>query len=136
MRQLYYLLIPLLLFSCTRTHYLYTVDKPTALYQNEDTTHIIGYIPPGKQLIAHKKGKRYTSVTFGNKEGYIVTQSFPTEVTYAEKELRYLHFNSDSTYTYIKSSSSGSAGGTVYVKGYYRKDGTYVKPHTRKAPKT
>lgn len=23
---------------------------------------------------------------------------------------------------------------TVHVKGYYRKDGTYVRPHTRKAP--
>lgn len=27
-----------------------------------------------------------------------------------------------------------STGGTVQVKGYYRKDGTYVKPHTRRAP--
>jgi len=32
------------------------------------------------------------------------------------------------------SSSSKSTGGTVYVKGYYRKDGTYVKSHTRRAP--
>jgi hypothetical protein len=33
--------------------------------------------------------------------------------------------------------SSTSAGQTdrVYVKGYYRKDGTYVQPHTRSAPK-
>lgn len=23
---------------------------------------------------------------------------------------------------------------SVYVKGYYRKDGTYVRPHTRTAP--
>jgi len=34
-----------------------------------------------------------------------------------------------------KSSSSSSSGGTVYVKGYNRKDGTYVSPHTRSAPK-
>lgn len=25
-------------------------------------------------------------------------------------------------------------GGDVYVDGYFRKDGTYVKPYTRKAP--
>ena len=31
--------------------------------------------------------------------------------------------------------SPSSSGGTVSVRGYYRKDGTYVKPHTRKAPK-
>jgi hypothetical protein len=27
-----------------------------------------------------------------------------------------------------------SSGGTVQVKGYYRKNGTYVQPHTRSAP--
>jgi endonuclease YncB( thermonuclease family) len=27
------------------------------------------------------------------------------------------------------------SGGTVHVKGYYRKDGTHVKPHTRRAPR-
>lgn len=30
---------------------------------------------------------------------------------------------------------STSSGGTVNVKGYYRKDGTYVQPHTRRAPR-
>lgn len=29
---------------------------------------------------------------------------------------------------------SDSYAGTVRVKGYYRKDGTYVQPHTRTAP--
>jgi endonuclease YncB( thermonuclease family) len=33
------------------------------------------------------------------------------------------------------SSGSSSAGKEVHVKGYYRKDGTYVRPHTRSAPK-
>lgn len=28
-----------------------------------------------------------------------------------------------------------SSGGSVRVKGYYRKDGTYVRPHSRKAPR-
>jgi hypothetical protein len=30
--------------------------------------------------------------------------------------------------------SSGSSGGSVHVRGYYRKDGTYVRPHTRRSP--
>ncbi|MBR6730056.1 MAG: hypothetical protein IKL90_01765 [Alphaproteobacteria bacterium] len=30
--------------------------------------------------------------------------------------------------------SSFVQAGTVRVKGYYRKDGTYVQPHTRTAP--
>jgi hypothetical protein len=31
-------------------------------------------------------------------------------------------------------SSSRTPGTDVHVKGYYRKDGTYVRPHTRSAP--
>lgn len=33
------------------------------------------------------------------------------------------------------SSDSYSGGGTVHVRGYYRKDGTYVRPHTRRSPR-
>jgi hypothetical protein len=37
--------------------------------------------------------------------------------------------------TYARPAPSGSSGGgTVYVRGYTRKDGTYVRPHTRSAP--
>src|SRR5947207_571971 len=32
------------------------------------------------------------------------------------------------------SRSSGSGGGVVHVRGYTRKDGTYVAPHDRTAP--
>lgn len=34
----------------------------------------------------------------------------------------------------IPSTYSGSGGGEVNVKGYHRKDGTYVRPHTRSSP--
>jgi hypothetical protein len=37
--------------------------------------------------------------------------------------------------TSSRSSYSGGGGGTVYVRGYYRKDGTYVRSHTRRAPR-
>lgn len=33
------------------------------------------------------------------------------------------------------SSGTTSSGGRVYVRGYYRKDGTYVQAHTRSRPK-
>ena len=33
------------------------------------------------------------------------------------------------------SSYSGSGSGTVQVGGYYRKNGTYVQPHTRRSPR-
>jgi hypothetical protein len=33
-----------------------------------------------------------------------------------------------------RSRPASSGGGSVYVRGYQRKDGTYVRPHTRSAP--
>lgn len=41
-------------------------------------------------------------------------------------------------YCYLHSTRpepSYSGGGTVNVRGFYRKDGTYVRPHSRRAPR-
>jgi hypothetical protein len=35
--------------------------------------------------------------------------------------------------TLTHSDDSGPSDGSVHVRGYYRKDGTYVAPHTRSA---
>lgn len=35
----------------------------------------------------------------------------------------------------VTTTAPSSSGGPVHVKGYYRKDGTYVRPHTRKSPR-
>jgi hypothetical protein len=37
---------------------------------------------------------------------------------------------------YARSSNSKSGGGSVYVRGYTRKDGTYVQSHTRSSPRS
>jgi hypothetical protein len=42
---------------------------------------------------------------------------------------------SDYTYARPSSSVSSGGGGAVYVRGYTRKDGTYVRPHTRSSPR-
>jgi hypothetical protein len=42
--------------------------------------------------------------------------------------------NAPSTDDTPSTDSSGSSGGTVHVRGYYRKDGTYVQPYTRRSP--
>ncbi|AZB22725.1 hypothetical protein EG338_12030 [Kaistella haifensis] len=36
---------------------------------------------------------------------------------------------------YIEPNNVENSGGPVYVRGYYRKDGTYVRSHTRRAPR-
>lgn len=46
--------------------------------------------------------------------------------------------DSDGTGVTVQGSSvprPTNSGGTVNVRGYYRKDGTYVRPHTRSAPR-
>ena len=43
---------------------------------------------------------------------------------------------SPSTTSSPSTSPTSTAGKDVQVRGYYRKDGTYVKPHTRSAPGT
>jgi len=51
----------------------------------------------------------------------------PTQPTYVPSPSTYVSSGS--------SSSSRSSGGNVYVRGYTRKDGTYVAPHTRSSPR-
>lgn len=41
----------------------------------------------------------------------------------------------DGDYGYVEPTPDPGAGGTVHVRGYTRKDGTYVAPHTRHAPR-
>jgi hypothetical protein len=43
--------------------------------------------------------------------------------------------SSPPTYSGASESSAGSGGGTANVRGYYRKNGTYVQPHTRRSPR-
>ena len=57
--------------------------------------------------------------------------------TYASNNSTSRYYDGSSTYD---SRSGGSSdydiftGGSVPVRGYYKKDGTYVRPHTRTAP--
>ena|SRR5687767_13513050 len=145
----------LLLFLCAvfascSNYYLCIVDNPTTLYKQKDTATTILIIEPGKQIITARSYKNFEQTQFGSYEGYILKTRFRVENKYSSKDIKYLTFHNDSIYIYsnpsntaktLKSSSSSSnsssssSGGTVYVKGYYRKDGTYVRPHTRSAPK-
>ena len=56
-----------------------------------------------------------------------------------EKEEAAQHHETNASFVAGTSGGSGQnrsarAGGSVYVHGYQRKDGTYVQPHTRAAP--
>ena len=77
--------------------------------------------------LAKLSKKGFNELTFNELYGY-THPSVPIE-KYAKPN--YIYSPSGSTST----KSSQSTGGTVSVKGYTRKDGTYVRPHTRSAPR-
>lgn len=151
----------LMLSSCTTNYYLTVSDTDTPVYNTLNGIDQQTSIEAGKAFI-YLDGKKNTSVTYGSASGFssqLVSWKRLKKLT--KKQVDHLTFTPGYGYIYdgipvalyqygrlIKntpssgSSSSGSttrsstsSGGTVHVKGYTRKDGTYVSPHTRSAPR-
>ena len=118
--------------SCSAVYYVGQTSSPTNIYSSFDTTSSLTYtVPMGTKILVKKKYKKYYYVVYDTYEGYSLNTEF----------LNYHRFNSNidgDLYGYStnksKSSNSSSLGGTVNVKGYYRKNGTYVQSHTRSSP--
>ncbi len=144
MKKLLFLLLAtlLMLSSCTTNYFLCQTNAPVKLYASPSTYSTYINIPNGKNLISTGKYKKYRKAEYGNNKGYIYNTKFKSE----KKIIRLTDWIFDSeisAYKYSPSYNSSSKysskptstnSGTVHVKGYYRKNGTYVKPHTRSAP--
>lgn len=108
-------------------------------------------IPPNRNYIAKVQNisKGYWAVKYKSRTGYVKKPKFIERKEVLDSNLAYLDFNDTIGYyindslkqksynSYSSPSYSGSSsysGGSVHVKGYHRKDGTYVKPHTRSRP--
>jgi hypothetical protein len=124
----------LLLFAFTTTscvnYYNVTVNADTILYstQNDESSSIYKVSSGSSVYIKGKKNKKYRKIKYGNYIGW----------AYYPQYTKPSHNSSISTSSSSSRSSStnySSPGKTVNVKGYYRKNGTYVSPHTRSAPR-
>ncbi len=144
-KSIFFLLIffsfSFLLQSCSTVYYVGETTEPTNIYATQDESSGVVYVvPAGTKLLIKKKIKSNYYVIYDSYQGYSRGTTFNN----------YRKFNSSydgnlygySTNKPSKSSStsnsyrsSSSSGGSVNVKGYYRKNGTYVKPHTRSSPK-
>lgn len=158
MKKLTLLLFPILMvMGCTTNYYLITSNQPTEIYSSIGGNEVVVTIPSGSNYItAGKSSKRFTQ--WGSFSGYslkpakMVRKLKLTAIEYANlvyvADVGYIHkdYAIKSGYSQSNSSSStrssasstrtsSSTGGTVHVKGYTRKDGTYVRPHTRSAPR-
>lgn len=144
--------ILLLLSSCTTTnYYVYQTVTTVDLKPRKFVTTTYLCIPKDKYVIIKEGNNIFKKAQYGENKGYIYgTSKLSNPIRLSPKEVKNLTFNiKDSLYYYkgqridsvlstkIKSkvnTSYRSIGGSVQVKGYYRKDGTYVRPHTRRAP--
>ncbi|MFC6223409.1 hypothetical protein ACFP2F_09170 [Hymenobacter artigasi] len=138
---LYFLLVCLSngFFSCTNIYYVGQTSEPTKLYAASDTATTLTYtVPVGSRVLSRKKSKKYHYIIFETYTGYAYNPVLGNYHKYnsAIDGNLYGYSSTKSTSTYNSSSSSSkSSGGPVHVKGYTRKNGTYVQPHTRSAPR-
>ena len=137
------ILLLIALFTSCNTYYNLSNIEDIYLYNSpnkSDNTEII-LIPAGTYYYTTIVKKRFRKAKYGNLKGYIYNPYFdnPYYTPTPKVTESYSSKNDNSTTknnsTYDYSSTSYSRPKTVNVKGYYRKNGTYVSPHTRSAPR-
>ena len=136
---LFSLLSCFLFFSCSNIYYVGWNSEPLQIYSDANTNSKVYYtIPVTSKVLTRKKTKNYYYVIYQNYDGslykgYVFKPNYVDYHKFDSSIDGQLYGYSSSKANY-SSQSSGSSGGTVQVKGYYRKSGTYVQPHTRSAP--
>jgi hypothetical protein len=116
--------------SCVTNYYYVNLEEDTPIYENRsDGTKSYYFIPKGEKVYVSSNAKKYKRVKWKKYKGWAVNPVYSSGST--------SNYTKNQSYSPSQNSykSKSSSGGTVQVKGYYRKDGTYVKPHTRSAPK-
>ncbi len=109
------IILSLLCSSCSITSKLYTTKEDITLYSSRSTdSKKITIIPKGEIVIANS-GVKYKKVYYKSYIGWSYNPSL---------ERKYDNSYSSNNY------------GKVNVRGYYRKDGTYVRGHSRSRSKS
>jgi hypothetical protein len=123
------LLLAFSMQSCITNYYYVNVNTDTPIYSAQnDGSSIIYTVPSGSGLyIKGKSYRKYRKIKYNNYIGWAYNPNY-TESSSSSS-------SSSSNSRPSSNYSTPSAGKTVHVKAYYRKDGTYVKSHTRSAPR-
>ncbi|MFA6057527.1 MAG: hypothetical protein WC756_04965 [Taibaiella sp.] len=143
MKKHYMLLLLILLgfSSCYNGFYTGETLEDFQIYSSPNSSEPTVTIPAGSRILYKKEGKgKY--VACESYSGYtrrIKFRKYRKESFSEDQLLPYtkIYKASDDNYEPSKSYKSVEPtynGGRVRVKGYYRKNGTYVRPHTRSAP--
>ncbi len=123
------LMLAYLATSCVN-YYNVTVNAETVLYSSgNDGSSVVYSVPSGSSVyIKGKKSKKYRKIKYENYAGWAYYPNYTASTNYSSSS------SSSSSSSTRSSSNYSSPGKTVNVKGYYRKNGTYVRPHTRSSP--
>lgn len=159
MKKFLILAIASLCASCSTNLYLCQTSGELTVYQYASTKRPTATtIQSSHHFIsksAKPNSKGFYKVVYGNIKGYVYKPTLTKQLAFISHwpytytayfvfspEFGYYRPGVDSpirlppdTPSYALPKSSGYSGGTIHVRGYYRKDGTYVRPHTRSAPR-
>jgi len=125
MKKLLFLTLCILLSSCITNYYSVNLEEDTPVYTStRNGANAIVVIPRGSSAYIASGSKSYIKIKWNNFNGWAIN---PRYSSYSS--------NTNTTRNYSNSSTGGSSSKTVSVKGYTRKDGTYVRPYTRSAPR-
>jgi hypothetical protein len=130
MKKFSLILLLLILNSCATNYYFVNIDEDATIFTSKNGKESITVIPKGSGAYINRSDKKQRKVKWRNFKGWVLNP------TYSNTSISNNSNNKDSSNTsYTKSSTKTSSGGTVNVKGYTRKNGTYVAPHTRSTAK-
>lgn len=138
MRGFLFVIYTVLLYSLTSCNsYQHVILTDFMTLRNEDSS-IRETIEKGASVyISKRKNSRGMYIVKyghnGSKKGWTFSSRHIQSTSSYHNSLDddYIPYNYIPSYYY----TTPSSGKTVNVRGYYRKDGTYVRPHTRSAPR-
>ncbi len=132
-------------FKSKNTYSIATFQGNAYLYTQQSYIYSKLQFEPGQQFVFKDTSGDFVPVIFGDVKGYVAKIAIAKKTSYPVEKIRTFKYHTEyGTYDYIPKKeeeraeyydgSSLNNPKTVNVKGYLRKDGTYVRPYTRSAP--
>ena len=121
MKKIFLFVIFAFIFSsCVTNYYSSILVEDTSLFNSQGLTREIAIVPKGEKVFLSTKFYRgkYKRIKWKNYSGWVIN---PKDSIY----------NPNTKTTFSSYTPSVNSKGSVHVRGYYRKNGTYVRPHTR-----
>jgi hypothetical protein len=111
------------------------IDEDTTIFTSKNEKESVTVIPKGSGAYINRSDKRARKLKWKKFKGWAINPKYSNSSFSSNSNNSNSSNNTSSNNSYTKSSTRTSSGGTVQVKGYTRKNGTYVAPHTRSAPR-